>query len=99
MLTLLAQIEDPELPVSLVDLGIVDEVTTTDDGAVTVKLVFTMSSCPFKGEILQRVRHEIAAQPGVTSVRFTEQIGSRWTPERMSSRGRAELRVLQLDQY
>ena len=53
----LSQIPDPEIPViSLVDLGIVREVSTSDK-SVTVKITPTYSGCP----ALETMRSEITS--------------------------------------
>src|SRR5207244_1914502 len=42
---------DPELGASIVELGMVQHVAATDDGAVTVKVALTIAGCPLRAQI------------------------------------------------
>ena len=51
---MLGGVLDPELKASIVDLGMVDDVTIAPDGTVTVHIALTTLGCPLQGE---RLRH------------------------------------------
>jgi ATP-binding protein involved in chromosome partitioning len=59
---------DPELRVSIVDLGMVHDVRITPDGDVTVKVALTTAACPLRGQIETDVRSKVAGLPGVGEV-------------------------------
>ncbi|HIE09744.1 MAG TPA: metal-sulfur cluster assembly factor [Armatimonadetes bacterium] len=84
---------DPELPVSIVDLGLVDEVKV-EGPSVTVKMLFTAPGCPMVGYIFSRVREEVLKLPGVKEVQVEVVKDKTWTPERLTEEGRRRLRSL-----
>ena len=69
----LRPVEDPELHRSIVDLGMVRDVTISDDGKVGVLIALTVAGCPLRNEIQNRVGGAITPLPGVTgySLEFT----------------------------
>ena len=57
---------DPELDVSIVDLGLVRGVEIEEDtGEVTVELTLTSPMCPMGPEIMAAVRRQVLTVPGV----------------------------------
>jgi ATP-binding protein involved in chromosome partitioning len=65
---MLAGVIDPELRASIIDLGMVDDVRVTDDGAVTVKVALTTAGCPLRSQIQTDVESKVRGLPGVTDV-------------------------------
>ena len=51
---MLAGVLDPELHASIVDLGMVRDITVDPDGDVMVKVALTTAACPLRGQIAQR---------------------------------------------
>lgn len=64
----LRTVTDPELHVSIVELGMLRDVEVSDDGAVTVGIALTIASCPLRTEIRQAVESQVLTLPGVKSV-------------------------------
>jgi ATP-binding protein involved in chromosome partitioning len=64
----LRPVEDPELRRSIVDLGMVRDVTISGDGAVQVRIALTVAGCPLRNEIQTRVSTAVMPLAGVTSV-------------------------------
>jgi len=62
----LRPVEDPELRRSIVDLGMVREVTISDTGVVGVLIALTVAGCPLRNEIQNRVGGAVTQVPGVT---------------------------------
>jgi ATP-binding protein involved in chromosome partitioning len=60
----LAQVEDPEIRRPITDLGMVDDVAI-DGGSVRVRVLLTVSGCPLKTEIIDRVTRAVSAVAGV----------------------------------
>ncbi|MDP2289787.1 MAG: Mrp/NBP35 family ATP-binding protein [Actinomycetota bacterium] len=69
----LRPVEDPELRRSIVDLGMVRDVTIGTDGVVGVLIALTVAGCPLRNEIQNRVGGAVTQVPGVTgfSLDFT----------------------------
>ncbi len=59
---------DPELHASIVDLGMVDDVTIDPDGAVMVQIALTTLGCPLRGQIKKDVESKVRGLPGVSAV-------------------------------
>jgi ring-1,2-phenylacetyl-CoA epoxidase subunit PaaD len=87
----LAEIPDPEIPViSLVELGVVKDVTV-EDGRVRVELTPTFMGCPAL-EVMQRAMTERIEQLGVESdVRVV--MDDSWSTDRITPEGREKLRA------
>jgi ATP-binding protein involved in chromosome partitioning len=63
----LAGVIDPELHLSITELGMVKDVAV-DGGAVTVRVALTTAACPLRHQIKSEVQSKVAGLPGVTSV-------------------------------
>jgi len=86
----LSRIHDPEMPVSLVDMGMVYRVAVTD-GTAEIDLTFTSIGCPAMDMILDDVRAAVAAIPGVERVELEVVWSPPWTKERLTPKGRTLL--------
>lgn len=64
----LSTVEDPEIRRPITELGMVDEVTIGAGGEVAIRVLLTVSGCPMRSEIVDRVSRAVTAVPGVTSV-------------------------------
>ncbi len=70
VLEALRDVEDPELHKSIVDLDMVRDVEVRD-GRVRVHAVLTISGCPLRETITQRIRERLSRLPGVHQVDVT----------------------------
>ncbi len=70
-------VEDPELRMSITELGLVYGVDQTDDGNVEVTMTLTSPGCPLGPVIHQEVTRALADLPGVNSV----DVKIVWTPK------------------
>jgi metal-sulfur cluster biosynthetic enzyme len=86
----LAEVQDPEMPVNLVDLGVIYGITERD-GVVEVDLTFTAMGCPASDFILEDVRERLLREAGVREVRINVVWDPPWTSARMSEVGRDSL--------
>ena len=64
---ILAGVTDPELHVSIVELGMVDDVAV-HDGTVRVRIALTTAGCPLRTQIKADVESKVRGLPGVTDV-------------------------------
>ncbi len=67
----LATVNDPEIHRPITELGMVDDVTIADGGAVTVTVLLTVSGCPMKETLTREVTAAVSRVPGVTGVTVT----------------------------
>ena len=90
LLAILDEVLDPELPISLVELGLVYGVDFAD-GTASVDLTFTATACPCMDFIRQDVGDRIAMEPWVDRVEINEVWDPPWTTARISEAGRRKL--------
>jgi phenylacetate-CoA oxygenase PaaJ subunit len=88
----LAEIDDPEMPVNLVDLGIIYAVEA-QRGSVRVELTFTAMGCPASDMIVDDIRLRLMREPGVNEVDIEVVWDPPWTSDRLTAEGRATLRA------
>jgi ATP-binding protein involved in chromosome partitioning len=81
---------DPELGDSIVDLGMVRDVSFAD-GTVTVEIALTIAGCPLRGQIRADVERRVGGLPGVGSVEVTT--GAMSAEERAAVMSRARLKA------
>jgi probable FeS assembly SUF system protein SufT len=85
---------DPEIPVNIVDLGLIYECRVEPVGErqrqVFVKMTVTEPSCGMARWLAEDVKSRIELIPTVETVRVEMVFEPRWTPERMSAVARLE---------
>jgi metal-sulfur cluster biosynthetic enzyme len=86
----LSEVQDPEMPVNLVDLGVIYGISE-EDGVVDVDLTFTAMGCPASEFILEDVRERLLSESGVREVRINIVWDPPWTASRMTEAGRDAL--------
>ncbi|MFC7343180.1 Mrp/NBP35 family ATP-binding protein [Saccharopolyspora griseoalba] len=88
----LSKVEDPEIHKPITDLGMVKSVSVGDGGAVQVEVYLTVSGCPMRETITQRVENAVSEVEGVSSVQVELDVMSdeQRTELRKSLRGDAE---------
>ena len=93
----LRQVEDPELFINIVDLGLIYEASLTEsDGKwdVFVKMTMTSPGCPACPELVANAKEaiqDLGEQVGEVKVEVT--LNPPWTPERMTEEARDELGI------
>jgi len=84
----LRQVKDPEVGLSVVDLGLVYDIHV-DDGDVHVQMTLTSPGCPAGGQILNDADGVIRSLDGVTNVEVELVWEPLWTPDRIDPKVRA----------
>lgn len=87
----LKHVYDPELGINIVDLGLVYDVTVSDEGDVHVEYTLTTMGCPIGPLIEQQMQAYLAQVPGVRSVTTEMVLRPPWSPEMMSEEAKAAL--------
>src|SRR5262249_29965677 len=86
---------DPEIPVNIVDLGLVYgmELTPLADGThrVDVKMTLTAQGCGMGATIAVDARHKILSIPGITDANVDVVWDPPWNPQMISPEGRERL--------
>jgi len=87
---------DPEIPVNIVDLGLVYDIDVNDDDSgkgkrIGVKMTLTAPGCGMGPTLARDAEQRILTVPGVASA-FVELVWEPpWSPERISQAGREKL--------
>jgi metal-sulfur cluster biosynthetic enzyme len=93
----LRQVEDPELFVNIVDLGLIYEAALTEkDGKwdISVKMTLTSPACPAGPELIGNAKEalqDLGEQVGEVTVEVV--LSPPWTPDRMTEEARDELGI------
>lgn len=83
---------DPELGISIVDLGLVYGIHLEEDGRAMIDLTLTSAACPLTDVIEDQVAE--ALHDLVTGVRINWVWMPPWGPDRITPEGRDQLRAL-----
>lgn len=89
----LGEVLDPEIPISLVDLGLIYGMKY-EDGRVTVRLTYTATACPCMEFIREDIQDRLEQESWIRAVELQEVWDPPWTTDRISAEGRAKLRTL-----
>jgi metal-sulfur cluster biosynthetic enzyme len=93
--TALRDVEDPEIPVSVVGLGLVVSLAyRPPERAVDLELTFTAMGCPAMDFIEDDIRARLLAEPDVDVVRVEVVWDPVWTRGRIREDARATMRGL-----
>ncbi|MDQ6876372.1 MAG: iron-sulfur cluster assembly protein [Candidatus Dormibacteraeota bacterium] len=90
VIEILRQCYDPEIPVNIVDLGLIYDIAIKPD-RVDLKMTLTALGCPMAAEVMTDVRDHLLTLPGITDAGVDIVYEPVWTPERMSEEARWEL--------
>jgi metal-sulfur cluster biosynthetic enzyme len=81
---------DPEIPVNIVDLGLIYDIAIKPD-RVDLKMTLTALGCPMAAEVMTDVRDHLLTLPGITDAGVDIVYEPVWSPDRMSEEARWEL--------
>lgn len=84
----LKQCMDPEIPISVVDMGLIYGVNVNPDNKVDIKMTMTTRGCPLHETLVSDVKRYVTKVPGVTAVDVEIVWEPIWTPEKMSDEGK-----------
>ena len=82
----LREVTDPEIPISVVDMGLIVDLKE-HDGIVDLKLTFTAMGCPAMEFIMDDIRTRLLQEPDVEEVRIDIVWDPVWTKARLSEEG------------
>jgi FeS assembly SUF system protein len=92
VIEVLRQCYDPEIPVNIVDLGLIYDLTIQGT-AVDVTMTLTAIGCPVAGEVMAEVESKVSGVPNVEKCNVTLTFEPPWTPERMTDDAKWELGI------
>ena len=92
VLAALAEVHDPELPVGIVDLGLVRSVAV-DGSTVRVGITFTSIACPCTDMLREDIQARLRELDGVSDVEV-EELFEPWSRDDLTEEGRLALLAL-----
>jgi metal-sulfur cluster biosynthetic enzyme len=93
---------DPELPVNIVDLGLIYKVALSPDPnskkafprqRVELDMTMTSPGCPSSAVIMEQVRNRLAGIPEISNTVINLVWEPAWTPHRISQQAREQLGI------
>ena len=90
IIEVLKTIRDPELPMSIYDMGLIYGIDVDDQGVVAIRMTLTSPACPVAESLPPEVQEKVKAIDGVTDARVELVWEPPWTPDRMSEAARLE---------
>lgn len=90
--TKLTQVLDPELGISIVDMGLIYKISIKKNGYVNIKMTLTTIGCPLISTIEEDIKkklEEIKINRNKVKIELT--FDPPWTIERMTKKGKAYL--------
>jgi metal-sulfur cluster biosynthetic enzyme len=90
----LKQIPDPEIGVSLWDLGLIYKVHIDKKGNVRIVMTLTTVGCPLFNQIAGSIREKVRKVKGVKKVDITLTFEPPWTSDRISKKAKTQLGLL-----
>ena len=91
VLEVLKTIFDPEIPVNIVDLGLIYNVDISAGNDVTIQMTLTSVGCPLHLTIQRDIEEKIKTISGVNEVKLDLVWDPPWTPARMSAEAKAQM--------
>jgi FeS assembly SUF system protein len=82
---------DPELPVSIYELGLIYDIKISDDAFVTVVMTLTAPSCPAAQSLPVEVDQKVRELEGVKDVNVMITWSPKWEKSMMSETAQLEL--------
>jgi metal-sulfur cluster biosynthetic enzyme len=87
----LKAVNDPELGIDIVNLGLVYEVKVSDDGDVHIEYSLTTMGCPIGPMIEEQMRDVMAPIEGIGEITSELVFEPPWSPEKMTPLARSAL--------
>lgn len=91
ILTALKHVLDPELGINIVDLGLIYNVKSEENGDVHITMTMTTAGCPLHASISKGAEEAVKQLPGVENVNVELVWEPAWTPDRISDWAKKQL--------
>jgi len=88
----LKQCMDPEVPLSIVDMGLIYGIDVSDNNDVNIKMTMTTKGCPLHDTMVDDVTRYAKKVPGVNNVQVDIVWDPPWTMDKMSDEAKAKMK-------
>ena len=82
---------DPEIPVNILELGLIYDVVVDASGVAGIRMTLTAPGCPAAQSLPVEVEQKVKAVPGVSGAKVDVVWEPGWTKERMSEAAKLQL--------
>ena len=90
----LKQCMDPEVPLSIVDMGLIYGIDVSENNDVNIKMTMTTKGCPLHDTMVDDVTRYAKKVPGVNNVQVDIVWDPPWSMDRMSDDAKAKMKGL-----
>lgn len=89
----LTEVMDPEFPISVVDMGLIYEISKPEDRKLAVKMTYTSTGCGCMQWIESDIKERLLQEEDIESVDIEVVWSPPWTVNNMSDKGKAKLKT------
>ena len=82
---------DPEIPVNIVELGLIYDIVVDANGVAGIRMTLTAPGCPAAQSLPVEVAQKVKAVAGVTDAKVDVVWDPAWTKDRMSDAAKLQL--------
>lgn len=93
ILEALKVVKDPEIPVNVVDLGLIYGIDVTAAGNVEITMTLTSVGCPVQDLIRSDAEMAVMRLDGINQVEVEFVWSPPWAPDKMSDDGKRQMRM------
>lgn len=93
VMEVLKTVNDPELRIDVVSLGLVYEVRIESENDIYLRITLTTPGCPLIDFFMQDITSKLSAIPGAGEVKIDLTFDPLWTPQMMSEEAKAALGI------
>jgi metal-sulfur cluster biosynthetic enzyme len=95
ILDALKQVYDPEIPIDIVNLGLIYNLDIDDDGNISMKIGLTAPGCPVVDDLLYTIETVVKETiPEAKTVDVQVDFEKQWTPYQMTEEGRSRFKEI-----
>lgn len=87
----LKQCMDPEVPLNIVEMGLIYGIDVIENNNVNIKMTMTTQGCPLHETLIQDVTRYAKKVPGVNNVKVDIVWEPKWTMDSMTEEGKAKI--------
>ena len=85
----LRDVYDPEIPINIVDLGLIYDLQVNESSEVMIKMTLTAAGCGMGPYIAQQAEWAVAELEGVKDVQVELTFDPPWSPDLITEEGKA----------
>ena len=93
----LKQCMDPEVPLNIVEMGLIYGIDVTDNNDVNIKMTMTTQGCPLHETLVQDATRYVKKVPGVNNVTVDIVWDPPWSMDKMSEEAKIKIKNMGAD--